>query len=337
MALSINRIMPFPNFTIPQIPDTQSAIDAAKRGLTAAGDVLDSAKNVDVSSEINRGRNEESALDQFKKQYKGSLGKSKNGLVFPSELVGLNRPMLEFRCLQSHSIIEAGTTIYLPAPEGLSYSNSSTYNDSELGIMGNETLSGLNTLKNSKTVEEAVGGLLGQAGSAWQRAAGTDIKSGILAAVSGAIQDEGMKAAVGLAARARFNPYIVTSFDGTNTREYSFEYKLIPSSQQEAETIKQIARLFQIAVYGEVEGFLLKYPPKWKLTILSATKTNNGRVLKPLSSFYECYLQGCDVKYNSSNNSYFHDNSPLETDISLNFKETKALHANEIAKLLITD
>ncbi len=329
--------MPFPNFTIPQIPDTQSAIDAAKKGLTAAGDVLDSAKNVDVSSEINRGRNEESALDQFKKQYKGSLGKSKNGLVFPSELAGLNRPMLEFRCLQSHSIIEAGTTIYLPAPEGLSYSNSSTYNDSELGIMGNETLSGLNTLKNSKTVEEAVGGLLGQAGSAWQRAAGTDIKSGILAAVSGAIQDEGMKAAVGLAARARFNPYIVTSFDGTNTREYSFEYKLIPSSQQEAETIKQIARLFQIAVYGEVEGFLLKYPPKWKLTILSATETNNGRVLKPLSSFYECYLQGCDVKYNSSNNSYFHDNSPLETDISLNFKETKALHANEIAKLLITD
>jgi hypothetical protein len=329
--------MPFPNFTIPPMPNATPALDAAKDSLATATDVLNSAKNVDVSSEFNKGRNKESSLDDFKKRYKGSLGKSKNGLVFPSELIGLNRPMLELRCLQAHSIIEAGTCVYLPAPEGLSYSNSSTYNDSELGIMGNETLSGLNTLKNSKNTEEAIGGLLGQAGSAWQRATGTDIKSGILAAVSGAIQDEGMKAAVGIAARARFNPYIVTSFDGTNTREYSFEYKLIPSSQQEAETIKQIARLFQIAVYGEVEGFLLKYPPKWKLTILSATQTNDGTVLKPLSSFYECYLQGCDVNYNSSNNSYFHDNSPLETDISLTFKETKALHANEIAKLLITD
>lgn len=264
-----------------------------------------------------------------------------NRLIFPSEIISLDRPIIELRCLQAHSIIPKNLAIYLPAPEGLAYSNSSTYNDAELGIMGNAALDAFGVVKNDSSAGDVAKGIANLAGSVWDTASSNfknDPKTAILAAISSGLggSDEGVKGAVKIAAGARFNPYIVTAFDGTDTREYSFEYKLIPSSQKEADTIKNIATVLQIGVYGEVEGFLLKYPPKWSITILGTVPGENGggKQLKPLSSFHECYLQGCDVTYNSNNNSYFADNSPFETDIRLSFKETKALHANEIAQYL---
>lgn len=299
--------------------------------------VKDNVTKLEANKAVAAGMAQQRKEDSFKAAYIGTLGQRN---IFPSELISLERPIIEFRCLQDHSIVKKGTVIYLPAPEGLSYSNSSTYDDSELGIMGNAVLNSLN-FKSNESLEKVGFDLVGKAGGAWQAAKGVDLKSALLAGASEMIPERfgnGTKSAVGIAANARFNPYVVTSFDGTNTREYSFEYKLIPSSAEEAETIKKISQLFQIAVYGEVEGgFLLKYPPKWQLTILANIPGKDGSrsSLKPLSSFHECYLQGCDVTYNSSNNSYFYDNSPFETDISLTFKETKALHANEVAKLLL--
>jgi hypothetical protein len=313
-----------PSLTKPATDAGKSLVDTVKE----AWDKLDVDNALEEGKAINR------ANEKFKTRNAGTLGKVN---TFPSELISTNRPIIEFRCLQDHSILKAGTTIYLPAPEGLSYSNSSTYNDSELGVFGGAILGGLNSIDPTKKLNEIGEDLIRKGTSAFEAAKGVNPKNLILAAASGFVQDTGIKAAVGVAAGARFNPYVVTSFDGTNTREYSFEYKLIPSSAEEAATIKKITQLFQIAVYGEIDGgFLLKYPPKWKLTILVPdNKAGTGKALKPLSSFYECYLQGCNVTYNASNNSYFRDNSPFETDISLTFKETKALHANEVAKLLI--
>jgi len=349
----IQQFVPDPNKqTTPAQTPNNSLLDSTKQILGLGSNTVDNAKNTaneiinsaakaDITANFNAGiAQEQQRLQQFKTQYKERF-KNLKKLVFPGELASLNRPIIEFKCLQSHSIIENGTSIYLPAPEGLAYSNSSTYNDSELGIIGNAMLGGLNIAKNSSSAEEAINTLSAAGGAAWQNASTgfkTDPKSAILAAISAGLGNptEGAKAAVGIAAGARFNPYVVTAFDGTNTRNYNFEYKFIPSSKSEAETIKNIANIFQICVYGEVEGFLLKYPPKWSISILSAVSDGNGGLeLKPLSSFYECYLEGCDITYNSSNNSYFYDDSPLETDITIRFKETKALHANEIAQLLV--
>lgn len=284
---------------------------------------------IDVISSI-------SSVEKELSNWKDSNILKEKRLIFPSELINLDRPILEIRCLQAHSIIPENLCIYLPAPEGLSYSNSSTYNDAELGIIGKAVLDGINSTKNATSGAAALEGLKSVGESVWANATKTDPKAAILAAISAGLgsSDEGAKGAVKIAAGARFNPYIVTAFDGTDTREYSFEYKLIPSSAQESETIKTISKVLQIGVYGEVEGFLLKYPPKWSITILSQVDIEGNLQLKPMSSFYECYLSGCDVTYNSNNNSYFADNSPFETDIRLSFKETKALHANEIAKQL---
>jgi hypothetical protein len=309
-----------------------------KPATDAGKSLVDTVKEAWDKLDVDKALAEGKAINQqnaaFKTTYAGTLGKVN---TFPSELISTNRPIIEFRCLQDHSILKAGTTIYLPAPEGLSYSNSSTYDDSELGVFGGAILGGLNSIDPTKKLNEIGEDLLRKGASAFEAAKSVNPKNAILAAASGFVQDTSIKAAVGVAAGARFNPYVVTSFDGTNTREYTFEYKLIPSSAEEAATIKKISQLFQIAVYGEIDGgFLLKYPPKWKLTILVPdNEAGTGKALNPLSSFYECYLQNCDIKYNSSNNSYFRDNSPFETDISLTFKETKALHANEVAKLLI--
>lgn len=323
-----------PNYSVPtetvSQPSQQGSGSPSRANLVKGGSINVVGNTIQTVQESFQSAQTKARQEQEK--YK-SLSKLNSSYTFPTELASLKRPILELRCLQNHSIIENGTSVYLPAPENLSYSNSSTYNDSELGIMGNAVLGAGKGLMSAKNVTDGLSGVAGLAGELWSGVTGTNVKAGLLAALgsSNILPDQGMKDAVGIAAGARFNPYVVTSFDGSDTRQYNFSFKFIPSSEAESFIIQDIVKLFQVAVYGELEGFLLKYPPKWKLSVLFG---QGNEQLKPISAFHECYLTKCDVLYNGSSNSYFYDGSPVETDIELGFVETKALHAGEIANLL---
>ena len=305
---------------------------------TGARDFLDKGKKLFMGS----GASKYLDAEMLREKYTTISNAIPERIIFPTELATLERPIFELRCMEAHSVIREGTTVYLPAPEGLAYSNKATYNDSEIGIIGSKLLAGSAGVFQSDTAgsfASKIEGEFAKAKGEYESLAKNPASTVKAAVLFGAKKleslDKGSASAISIGARAVFNPFIVTSFDGTGTRSYEFEYEFIPSSPAEAETIKHMARLFQIAVYGQTEAVvLLKYPPRWQLTILGQTRGDNK--LSPLSAFYDCYLESCDVTYNESNNSFFQDNSPLSTKISLGFKETKALHADEIAGLLIS-
>ena len=65
------------------------------------------------------------------------------------------------------------------------------------------------------------------------------------------------------------NPYTSLTFEGTIVRSYTFEFKLMPSSEQESRTMKEIEQTFREYMYPEESGFALKYPPTFNIKFYS--------------------------------------------------------------------
>ena len=121
------------------------------------------------------------------------------------------------------------------------------------------------------------------------------------------------------------NPNIITEFSGMATRRYTFQYKFMPRTAKESQTIRDIQYLFQARAYPtvKVENLVLQYPPKWRIKFLNTD----------LPGLYECYLESVGFTVNPSANTWHRDGAPGEVDLQLSFMETKALTAEEIIKL----
>lgn len=240
--------------------------------------------------------------------------------VFPTELKSSSstRPMIRFECLQ-----DSGAIIYLPVPEGLQFSDSATYNDTELGFLGGQISNGANILKNG-------GGLadLGKnALSNLPKDAG-----GILQAITAntGLSDE-VKSAVGIATGTTLNKNITSEFTAVGTRGYSFSFQMIPKSKDEATEIKNIVTAFRLGLYPTGNQYQLKYPPKWKIQVVSSPTGSSDSAYLP--KIYDTYMTAFSSTYNQSGNLWYTDGSPLETTIALTFSETRALTREDIAKL----
>jgi hypothetical protein len=241
--------------------------------------------------------------------------------VFPTELKSSSntRPMIRFQCLDT-----TGDIIYLPVPEGLQFSDSATYNDTELGFLGGQISNGANILKNG-------GGLadLGKnALSNLPKDAG-----GILQAITAntGLSDE-VKSAVGIATGTTLNKNITSEFTAVGTRGYSFSFQMIPKSKDEATEIKNIVKSFRLGLYPTGNQYQLKYPPKWKIQVVSQPNGSGDSSYLP-KIFETTYMTAFSSTYNQGANLWYSDGSPLETTIALTFTETRALTREDVEKL----
>jgi hypothetical protein len=105
---------------------------------------------------------------------------------------------------------------------------------------------------------------------------------------------------------------------------------MIASSQKEAEVIRDINKAFRIGLYPSGNSLQLQYPPTWTIRFIDGT---NGGELDHIPKIFEVYLQDFTAIYNSTGNLWREDGSPLECDITIQFKETRALTAQDIKKL----
>lgn len=262
-------------------------------------------------------------------------------LIYPSYLKDekyLNRPVIEFCCLDARPQfgIDANTTIYLPAP-ALSINNNSMYDDTPLGIMGAAAMETMDSIQQSDSASGFIDSLKNKGNEAFNKAKNSlDLKTGALFGLSRALEEvpgaKEVAAGAKIASRATVNKHVVTEFTATATREFELQFKFIPDSQSEAITINNIVKLFKISVYPAVSNLLLlEYPPRWSVKFLKSITSNEE--LESLSKIFNCYLLSCNISYNGENNAFFEDGNPLETNISLTLKETRALNANDISNL----
>lgn len=124
------------------------------------------------------------------------------------------------------------------------------------------------------------------------------------------------------------NPNRRTALRGVSVRNFVFTFNLIPTTRQEAESIKGIINFFRSEMYPEdieIGGIAVgyKFPNKFRINM-----QYNGRPVA--HGILPCFLQNMNTVYNPNNMSFHRDGNFPETTISLTFMEERTLRKQDI-------
>ena len=237
-------------------------------------------------------------------------------LSYPSTLSETSHPAIAFKS-------SIGDMIMLPIPTSLEFADSATYDDAELGYKGKKALGTMENTQNSNIISAGFSLAKGVMSDIFNRDNQAAFAANAMSTL--ALGGEGTGKAIGIATGTALNKNITSEFTGVGTREFSFSFNMMPYSQADAVSIKNIVFAFRKGIYPESTDYALKYPPKWTIAFLQC-----GEYIPKIS---ETYLRDVSTTYNSNTNMWRSDGAPLDTTLSLTFKETKALTLKEIQEL----
>jgi len=249
-------------------------------------------------------------------------------LVFPEELRSAKRPMMELKCFAPNDNSEF--IVYVPIPSNVSFDDGASYNESELGIIGGLAMAAARNINSgAKTggIEGAVAGAVKTATGAFEKASMKDLIAG---AIGQSPVGSEVKTGVSIGMGTTLNKNITTEFTGVGVRSFTFAFKFVAKSQNESQIIANIVKGFRSNLYPVGNFISLKYPPTWRIRFLDGVK---GDDINYLPKIFECYLKGLTTNFNSSVNIWHSDGSPIETDVTVSFMESRALTYDDI-KLL---
>jgi len=116
-------------------------------------------------------------------------------------------------------------------------------------------------------------------------------------------------------------------FEGVQRRDFSFSFKMLPTSPEEAQTIQEIVTLFRFHSMPEIDD----------------SEGSDGRTMIPPSTFDIEYhpnkhlhkistsiLTSVSVKFGGERTQFFVDDQPVETELSLSFKELEIITKKRI-------
>jgi hypothetical protein len=128
-----------------------------------------------------------------------------------------------------------------------------------------------------------------------------------------------------------FNPQQQLLFDGIDFRTYQLAFTFTPYSKKEAETVAKIIKMFKTHAAPRLAegtaGMFFVPPSTFNLDFLFNGKRNSnvGRVA-------ESVIESIDVNYSPNGFSTFGDGAPVQTTLTLNFKEIELITREKIEK-----
>jgi len=253
-----------------------------------------------------------------------------SGLVYPIDLRGQpNVNIIEFTAHQKDDASGVKQHhIFFPCPANISINDSATYNTVDLGILGGATVSALQNSDGS--LGGIVDNLKGQMGAATDNFKRGEIASAIAQRL---ILPETLKAGMNLQNRNIANPNTNTTFSGNAIRSFTFAFKMIAQSAEEAELVRKIHSKFRKFTYADsrsdAQSLLLAFPPTWTIRFLDG----NGNENKFIPKIFSCYLVSIESSFNSTTNMFHRDGAPFEVDISVSYQETRTLTRTDIDDL----
>lgn len=263
-----------------------------------------------------------------------SSGGTGNGqYLFPSDVV--NYPRM---CIASNSKT-VPLIVFLQIPQGVAVGDTLAYGSMNLGQIGKVGQDALSSMETGKLDLERVGKVAsatasGVAGQISGMKNGT-VKAAALAQIANkaGLVPSGVITAAAEAAmynqRSVLNPNQVTTFNGSNVRSFTFQFKLVGTTAAENNTIKNMVESLRLNAYPAGNDIVLEYPSEFTITFLKA----DGTVNPYISPIYTCFLMSMTTTYNSTANSFYEDGAPLEVDVAISFQETKALTRDDLRYL----
>jgi hypothetical protein len=288
-------------------------------GATATSDLVSSiGKSEDEIAEENRQKDDKEAAKNTINKDAADFKKSYNsGATRTLDILSEGDPV-------------GSTTLYMP--KDLRFYDAMNYSTSDLGIIGGTVEAAMMSKRGSSFGAAAMGGIstelsmLMGGGSGAARNAATlgvlraakAIKSGI-GDIGGALGSS--IAGATSAARVTSNPNTRNIFESIQMRNFSFTFKLIATSQKEANEITNIIKFFRSNMYpasfsmaGSNIPLGYIFPNIFDIEIQYNNKTVGTKILPS-------YLRDLNVSYNGTGQGLHADGNVVETDITLTFGE----------------
>lgn len=223
-------------------------------------------------------------------------------------------------------------TLILYLPPGLQYQDAVNYNDPSLGPAGLSALAGINSRQSimsslGKGLSEGLESIFDLARGAVSGEAARLVAS----RAANLIPSEGLSAAVQLGVQAGLNPGTRMLFDKPNVRRFTFSFKLIATSPQEATQIEQIVKEFREQAYPE-EIDINNIPVGYQFPNVFRISMKFGATgASPhMPRLQYCYLETISTTYNGTADVFYADGHPTEVDLTLQFVEYRPLSKRDV-------
>lgn len=238
----------------------------------------------------------------------------------------------------SREVVVQRDSIRLYLPPQLNFNDGIIYDNSvDLGAIGGAALNALNTTGSvsASQVQDAVMSSIRSVGDLLASGATGDTAR-IAAMRASRLGGETTRNVISAGLRIAPNPNRRTLFRSVRPREFTFQFKMIANSPQEAEAIDSIIRQFRIQMYPDVanpveggEGILsgdfiaYNYP-----NMVEVDLTYNGRRVG--QKIQRGYITNLQTVYNPTSMGYHVDGKPSEVDVTLSIFEERTLDRRDI-------
>jgi len=232
--------------------------------------------------------------------------------------------------VQSNKRNYSGQRVSLYLPQAITFRDAADYQGAELGIIGGTAEAGINQGDNIgsiiataarqslSTFNDLIVGRTGLDQEA-ARLASTRVARRFAGETGGNVANQTL--------RTTINPNKRTLFRAVNIRDFSFQFKMIANSANEAQEIDNIIKFFRTELYpsvtsgAEIIGY--NFP---NLFDIEMTYDNQpvATKIKPV------YLREISTAYNPSSMGWHVDGKPSEVDVTLAFVEERTLNKQDI-------
>ena len=223
--------------------------------------------------------------------------------------------------------LDTAISMYMPASVSVSYG--ADYVDTPIGVGTSELNKAGNVDLQSDAGRETIKSGLKNVGAAVKRE-GID-SLGKLDGLSGIREVAEMRDGVIFADRMEL------AFKGIGKRDFSFDFKMMPRSQAEADEIRDIIYAFKFNMMpeyvGTTKGNQMKIPNTFDIQYMYQNAENNY-----LNKISTCFLKDMTVTYGGDRYKTFDQSStdagapPVETSIKLEFREIEMISRERIAE-----
>jgi hypothetical protein len=126
-----------------------------------------------------------------------------------------------------------------------------------------------------------------------------------------------------------FNPQQQMLFEGIDFREFDLQFTFTPTSQAESQAVKEIIKKLRYAAAPERKtsagGFFFVPPSVFEISFFFEGNPNEN-----ITPIRPCVLQSVTVDYAPNGWSALRDGSPVQTSMSLSFKEIELIDKKSI-------
>jgi hypothetical protein len=204
--------------------------------------------------------------------------------------------------------------LYMPAQ--LNMSQKAGYGEAEIGTVVAHAMSAIDAVQSDASFNELARGFASQTGAVIE-----DMATTALDAVAA-----GTKAARDISLGRVRNNRSEMLFEGIDRRSFAFTFKMLPTSAEEANAIEEIVTAFRFHAMPEVDGSDLT----GRTMIMPSTFDIEYHPNTHLHKISTAVLESVDIQYGGERPQFFTDDHPVETQLTLNFKEMEIITKQRI-------